>query len=219
MNPLCQDPATGAYTQIQRYAKGYPGIRQLQVLQGAGSQGIVASVCPAQITDPSARDYGYTPAIGAIVEQLKQKLIGQCLNRSLRPDDAGHVTCIAIEARKGDGGACCDGKTRLDVSATYAGAVEQAKTDPITAEDDCFCEIPQLSGDDLKACRDDVSPVPVNASGGPVDGWCYVDETVGAPALLEGCPSGEKQKIRFVGKGQPAQGANTFITCTGTGTN
>jgi len=65
----------------QTYAKAYPGLRHLQVLKGIGEQipgvnnAIVASICP-KITDRGNPAYGYTPAMGAIIERLKERLTG-----------------------------------------------------------------------------------------------------------------------------------------------
>lgn len=213
-NPLCQDPANNGYTSMQRRAKGYPGLRELSVLKGVQDQGIVASVCPVQIDDPSRRDYGYAPAVGAIIDRLKSRLGGQCLARPLTAVDE-QVSCVVIEARKSDGGACCDGKARKEVQSDHQGALAAAKADPLSKGSDCFCEIDQLTGADRTTCQQDESVVPVNADGTAVDGWCYVDEATGNPALVSGCPAGEKYKVRFVGAGQPAADALTFITCTG----
>jgi hypothetical protein len=70
-NPLCQvNPATGNPTDQVR-AKAYPGLRQLAVLKGLGGQGVVASVCPAQLVQPADSDFGYRPAMAALVEALK----------------------------------------------------------------------------------------------------------------------------------------------------
>ena len=69
-NPLC-DPAN---TSIQVRAKGYPGLRELAVLKGVGAQGVVASVCAAQVSAPTQPDYGYRPAMAAIAAALKPHL-------------------------------------------------------------------------------------------------------------------------------------------------
>ncbi len=73
--PLCQDPATGqpAATPTQFFAKGYPGLRELEVLKEVGDNAIVASICP-KITDATNPDHGYNPALGAIVERIKAGL-------------------------------------------------------------------------------------------------------------------------------------------------
>ncbi len=70
--PLCQDPSTGQVPSAptQFFAKAYPGLRELQVLKDVGDSGIVASVCP-RIQDPTNPDYGYNPALDAIVERIK----------------------------------------------------------------------------------------------------------------------------------------------------
>ena len=66
-NPLCQQG--GTYGTTQYGAKGYPGTRHLAVLKGLGDQAIVASICPANLTDASKNDYGYRPAIGSIISR------------------------------------------------------------------------------------------------------------------------------------------------------
>jgi hypothetical protein len=70
-NPLCEvNPATGEPTNQVR-AKVFPGLRHLAVLQGLQAQGVVASACPAQMSDPVASDFGYRPAMTSVVEWLK----------------------------------------------------------------------------------------------------------------------------------------------------
>jgi hypothetical protein len=76
---------------------------------------------------------------------------------------------------------------------------------------DCFCELKQTTGDDLKHCQEDVT-APAS-----LYGWCYVDGTIGLgnPELVATCPDTEKRLIRFVGNQVPAIGATLFITCSG----
>ncbi len=69
-NPLC-DPMN---KNIQVRAKSYPGLRELSLLKSVGSQGVVASVCAAQVTAPTQPDYGYRPAMAAIAAALKPHL-------------------------------------------------------------------------------------------------------------------------------------------------
>jgi hypothetical protein len=45
------------------------------VLQGVGAQAVVASICPKNMTDPTARDYGYRPVIGSFVKRAARTLI------------------------------------------------------------------------------------------------------------------------------------------------
>jgi hypothetical protein len=71
-NPLCQ--GAFGYTTTQRRAKAYPGIRELQVLQGLNDQAIVASICPANVTDETREDFGYRPAVNALVTRMRYAL-------------------------------------------------------------------------------------------------------------------------------------------------
>jgi hypothetical protein len=69
-NPLC-DPTTKT---LQVRAKAYPGQRELSMLKGVGTQGVVASICPVQVTDATRADYAYRPAVAALVERVKGRL-------------------------------------------------------------------------------------------------------------------------------------------------
>jgi hypothetical protein len=69
-NPLCQS-ASGSYTSVQRFAKGYPGLRELAVSKALGNHGLTASICAANLTDPTQDDYGYRPAVDLLLNQIK----------------------------------------------------------------------------------------------------------------------------------------------------
>src|SRR5438445_13843434 len=88
-NPLC-DPSNKT-TQVR--AKAYPALRELSALRGLGPKGVVASACPKQVTDASAADYGYRPAVNAILERLTGKVGGQdqCLPRAFPVDKLAQV--------------------------------------------------------------------------------------------------------------------------------
>jgi hypothetical protein len=82
-NPLCAtpvDPANfavgqyGTYGLSQFRAKAYPGTRYLQVLKSLGPQGIAASICAADTIDAGAADYGYRPALAALLERARPHL-------------------------------------------------------------------------------------------------------------------------------------------------
>ncbi len=74
-NPLCEpDPNKNGQRTLQVRAKAYPGLRQLTVLRDLGLQGVVASICPAQQTDASQADFGYRPAIQALVDRVSARL-------------------------------------------------------------------------------------------------------------------------------------------------
>ncbi len=231
MKPLCN----GANGMIQARAKAYPTRRELQVLKAVGDQGIVGSICPAQLVDSKKADFGYRPAVGAIIERLKKALGGQCLPRSLTPKQSGEVGCFILEARNvPDPASCAQACTAANdrrVLPSDDPAVKQAKNDKLyaTAKWNCFCEINQALGDpgkdgrpmNLAACQDaapNKEPV-LNEKGQQVDGWCYIDATTVPPTgnadVVKNCPASEKRLIRFVGKGNGAPGATLFITCSG----
>lgn len=217
-NPLCVGP-DGAYGTEQYAAKAYPGTRHLSVLRGVGEQGIVASVCPAYFGEERDRlDFGYAPAVGAIIDRLKSRLGGQCLARSLTPDDEGQVSCVVLEARR-DSACACDGVLQ-PVGAEHASAVDVARQSPAGQAQgwDCFCELPQLSGAELDACQNDASNHPV-IDGSSVDGWCYVDATsvppIGDPALVSECVDTEQRQVRFVGDARLERGRTVMVMCSG----
>ncbi len=238
-NPLCEpNPGNGNSLTLQTKAKAYPGIKHLAIAKGMGSQGIAASICAKQVADPTADDFGYRPAVKAIIDRLKQALHGECLPRTLTPDPTGEVPCLILEATTvpaGSEAACnaCTAAGRRPVSMsnpTHEPAVQAALQDPLaaTAQWNCFCEIPQTTG---PACTENCNPGLTDCQTAPVstaNGWCYVDPTT-APAsftpaqiaqeeALVGngkCPATEQHDIRFVGNGSAAPGATLFITCAG----
>jgi hypothetical protein len=136
-SPLCQG-VTATADGSQLYAKAYPGVRELQVLEGFGANSIVASICPKNLqavgTPASDPDFGYNPAVGAIVERLKEALTVKCLPRPLSPDltgspdptssdynaDYGKVPCAVVEVRP---------QTQSS-PGVYTGCPDAACTDP-----------------------------------------------------------------------------------------
>ena len=231
-NPLCDaDPSKGGARTLQARAKAYPSIRELQLVKGLGSQGIVGSICPAQLKDPSKADFGYRPSIQAILDRLTSAADGACFPKPLVPDAAGQVACTIIEGTFSPGKTCCAGQPgRRPVPAEHAALLAQVKADPASKALalDCFCELEQLGGapspgcssiaSGLSACQCDASQAPL-LNGKPVDGWCYVDaaETplLSNPAIVKSCPDGDKRILRFVGGGAPSNGATTFMACAG----
>ena len=208
-DPLC-DPQL---PYVQRYAKAYPGIRQLNVLKDIGIQGIVGSICPQQLDNPAIANFGYRPAMRAIHEQVKASVLPQCLDPAfeITPNADGTLPCRVIEARKA-GTTCADvcvAPTR-HVLASDDPAVLEVKKDPLatTLGWDCFCEIAQATGDALTSCQQDVVEPAVN-------GWCMVGMGFGNPALYEGCPSQPKRILRFVGEAHVAAGAIPYLACGG----
>jgi hypothetical protein len=209
-NPLCSpNPNDGDKNTLQTKAKAYPGVKHLAIARGMGSQGIAASVCPEQVTDPTRPDYGYRPAMGAIVDRLKQALDGECLPRALTTDAEGQVACIVLEGRHAESCTCDASTGRSPVTPAGEAVVQAAMADPASKNLDCFCEIDQTSGAALNDCR--TSPHP------SASGWCYVDAAEGPEeaAIVRSCPATEQREIRFVGGGMPAPGAVIFIACAG----
>lgn len=220
-NPLCQ-AEDGTYSTTQIKAKAFPGRRELSVLEGIGDQAIVASVCPANMDEGDGAsppdDFGYRPAIGALIDRLKEKLGYQCLPRSLSPAPDGQVECLVLEARVSDAPSC-DGVNRIDVPSTNAGIIEEAKqSETANPAWNQFCLVPQLSGDDLHACQTTEGD-PIVVDGEQVNGWCYLDATtvpsIGDPALVpSGCTPDQRRIVRLVGAANPSPGSTMFIVCT-----
>ncbi|MCA9624991.1 MAG: hypothetical protein KC731_38465, partial [Myxococcales bacterium] len=73
-NPLCQAP-DGSYGTQQYFAKAYPGLRHLDLLESIGRQGVVGSICPAQTNDATSLDYGYRPVFRTLGEAASSSLL------------------------------------------------------------------------------------------------------------------------------------------------
>jgi hypothetical protein len=214
-NPLCQNVGTGQYSNTQSRAKGYPGTRHLQVLQGIGEQGIVASICPAKLTGAkTAADYGYNPAVNALVDRLRTKLRGRCLPRELELAPDGTVPCVVLEGYKPGGNQAC----ACETDPAHLGRVT-ATPDVITPEIreqfSCICEIVQLTAaTGLASCQNAVTMDPA------ANGWCYVDpsqstaaDIAGPCEIVKNCGATEKRIIRFSQSAEPRAGGTAFIMC------
>jgi hypothetical protein len=114
----------------------------------------------------------------------------------------------------------CDAPGRKPIDPQKAGLLAKVSGESGCSDGacDCFCEVEQLSGSELEACQNDLSPVPVDpATGSIVNGFCYVDATtrpaIGAPELVASCPATERRMIRIVGEEPERTGSTMFITC------
>jgi len=231
-SPLCEEGPGGTR---QTSAKAYPGTRALRVLQGLGENAIVASICPKVIdaadpNHPSADpNYGYNPAVSAILTRLKVTLAGKCLPRTLQIDEQGQALCRVVEAQKEKADCNCGLDGRAEVNADTTRAVQArlrasghcGGPGQKACSDWCMCEIEQVDPAHLKACQTNQGGVPA--------GYCYVDDQakVGADASaaqaveaqLALCPVNERHRLRFVDSDPahktPAQGAFAFIACLG----
>lgn len=232
--PLCQPVGGGAPTTTQTFAKAYPGTRHLQVLREYKDNSIVASICPKVVDDNMKPDYGYNPAVKAIIDRLKEALKGKCLPRPLVPNDTdapkdglqpGQVPCAVIEAVPPSGAACaCDTNanrrsvddrpqlreavlSKLAASETCGTAEGQTPCDQF-----CTCEIKQFEGQQLTDCQE-LAPEPASA------GYCYInaapnEPNVGSAELVKDCAADSKRLLRF-GGGAPAKGAIALVACLG----
>ncbi|MBK8253793.1 MAG: hypothetical protein IPK82_14150 [Polyangiaceae bacterium] len=220
-DPLCQDES-GAYTTTQVAAKAYPGLRELSVLKGLNEQAIVGSVCPSNMDESAetdALDFGYRPAIGALIDQLRGKLGHQCLPRKLTPAENGQVKCLVLEARKSETCSCKPEDGRVAVSDEHVDAVQSALESGLIREGaSCFCEVPQLEGAELTACQNENAD-PLVVDGEQVNGFCYIDATavppVGSPELVpDSCVSTERRVVRLVGNAKARPGSDYYVMCS-----
>ncbi|HVU04881.1 MAG TPA: hypothetical protein VHE30_24190 [Polyangiaceae bacterium] len=237
-NPLCRPPGTTNYGAVQYFAKAYPGVRELQVLKDYGTNSIIASICPKELSDKTAQDYGYRPAVDAIVDRLKEALTGRCLPRTLKKDKTtataehpdGEYPCSILEVQPPTPDGCNPAKGRVDPNSIGRGKVITPAIEQLTAKGVCgpgtpvpdcrsfqFCEIQEAGPE----CHQDI-PNPQQ----PKAGWCYVDPSTNddpkknpkdADALVAKCAASERRIIRFVDPDNktPAQGAQVLIACFG----
>jgi hypothetical protein len=241
-NPICQDKS-GNYGQTQHFAKAYPGLRELEVLKDFGERSIVASIC-SRNTDPKqadAQDYGYSPAVDAIVDRLKNALTNKCLPLTLTkvPDNspgaapgATKTPCAVIEATPiTSSGQQCNAATRRTPadSRVIAPAKDVLQNEGVcdgSAKYACsqflFCTLPEATG----ATSDKCHQVAPQLDPGEI-GWCYVDPAVdsvtdpqyvqGDEAIVKSCPASQQRALNFIDKTRktPAPGSTVLIACFG----
>jgi len=238
--PLCQG-------NTQTHAKAYPGLRELRVLklmgEGEVDNAIVASICP-KITQQGNPDFGYNPAVAAIIDRLKEALQGRCLPRALNVDEqTGVVPCAVVEATFSPDGTCAPctsqpGRDELigDKTALVKPVRTQlqrtgncgGKTDK-PCENYCLCEILPAGGQITDQTTGGVeitdqaalNTCQTSAQTSTFTGYCYVDEAQQIPpdaaarqAILAKCPPTQKRILRF-SDNTPAKGAIAFIACLG----
>jgi hypothetical protein len=202
-DPLCQGT-------MQVKAKAYPGVKELSVARGMGAQGIVASICPKQLSDSTASDYGYRPAVATIVHAITPAFRTPCLTGALTTDANKQSACVVFVASPGGAsGSCpCDAsRARTAVSPAHQYLVDAVEASLGSSSAGCFCEAEQLSGAPLADCQ----TKPSSTS----NGWCYVDEAMGSAegALVSSCPASQRHAVRFVGASAPTDAETTFLAC------
>ncbi|MEP7120765.1 MAG: hypothetical protein ABJE95_07645 [Byssovorax sp.] len=221
-SPLC-DPATPT---LQVRAKAYPGLRELELLRALGDRGVVASVCPAQVDDPSRLDYGYRPAMELINDRLAAVEGRGCLPSPLPLAGGGLVSCVVLEMQTTEDPCSCDpahGRRKPRSPVLITSAQQSLSADPSW---NCFCEVVQ-AGDPLgstpealAACEGDPSLAPKIAdgplAGKPADGWCYLDPAqnpASNPDIVVGCQTGSARILRFLGSAKPPAKATQLLMC------
>ena len=216
-DPLCRN-GDNMFDPNYRYAhRTNPGTRLLSVLRLAENNGVVGSTCAVQLDDPTAVDYGFTPALSsAITERLKVSLREHlCLDRSLVPDADGRVECVLLEELEPEDDMCppCPA-SRPEPGPTH----ETARSALFGKETRCLCVIPQAAvGPDMNACRTYLDEPVVSTFGQQVNGWCFVDAVssppVGAPELTAGCPSDRRRALRLTGNARQVEGSQLYLYC------
>ena len=141
-------------------------------------------------TDPeSDPNYGYNPAVGAIIDRLKGALSGECLPRAPEIDPkTRQAECQVIEARP----SACDcglpGRAPInthDDPGSIPAVQRQLEASGLcgvpgkaACSSFCECEVKQEvngeAGADLTACQQNQTP--------SVPGYCYIDDAT-SPAL------------------------------------
>lgn len=172
-NTVGNPPLCGP-NNLQVKAKAYPTIREFQVVRELGDQGVVASLCPIQLDDPEAPDYGYKPAVAAIIDRLKNALTVQCLPQQLTPTEEG-VPCLVLAqlSPETDTGGGCGSLGLEEPSADILDVFQQQQR----AESGNVGE----GGVDLSARTVCVVPQEVVARGESCEDlpdqmrWCYVE--------------------------------------------
>jgi hypothetical protein len=231
-NPLCQEDVGKPYGQTQYWAKAYPGTRFIEVMNRFQSGSIIASICTPNVDRPAEDDFGYRPAVNAIIDRLKSQLTGKCTPRKLAKvvDEAGNEStpCLIVDAQfapaKDPTGAliqpdqtsvsacrvCADRPGREVLSKEIEGLLR--RNDDVS-QFQCLCGVTQFKGADLTACASGSESV---GQTGEKQGWCYIDNSAAGESdqnpLTKSCPS--HTTIRLA---TDTNKSTFFITCLGAG--
>lgn len=227
--PLCQPPGGGGTQAAQYWAKAYPGTRILQVLRDFGDNSIVGSICPKVVDDENKSDYGYNPAVQAIVDRLAEKLVGTCLPREVTLDAEGKVPCFVVETKApkdasdpSDLPLDCGANGREEIDETVKKAVRKQLADTGYCSDanhqsagggDCgawqLCGIKELVDDPARGqCLYNTAP----ADSLPDAGFCYIDPKKQSEdgAYIAGGSMEEAEAAQFPGTVK-TPGTNTLV--------
>ncbi|WP_394837915.1 hypothetical protein LVJ94_13470 [Pendulispora rubella] len=188
---------------MQVRGKAYPSVNALAVAKALGPQGVVASACPRTM-DVNRPEYGYRPAIEALVSHMKSAFgPEQCLPTALAPRENGTVDCRLLELLPaGEQATACDPAKGLE--QPEASALTRFRENQKAANADAaslalpVCALKQLLSADLVQGSCESSPAP---------GWCYVTRASQPAAKCE-------RSIRFSTGGKPAPGTVVELQCT-----
>ena len=217
MDPSCDcadtknPPLCGATIGQQTRAKAYPTVREFMAVRALGDQGVIASLCPITLKgDKQAPEYGYNPAVKAIVDRLKNALTTQCLPQKLTRDtstvatEKDTVPCLVL-AQLGEVTDTCEGsglkKPSPEILSKFLEQQKAESGDPKDGGVDlskfAVCELPQLIAAPGASCKDRSEL-----------GWCYVEN--GATSSPAGrCP----QALIFSGATGALAGARFSLQC------
>jgi len=191
--PLCKPGAL----DVQVRGKAYPTLRELTVAKELGSHGIPASLCPTQLTEPTRDDYGYRPAMRAILSRLERR-VGACLPRALeRSGENGAVPCLVVATLRDEGSD--DECKKVGLAPPRADVLPQLKERIREEQGEAaarhpLCEIPQKTVPPGETCRFDKDGV----------AFCY---TQGAPGV--GCTNA----LEFSKPTEDLAGATFSLQC------
>ncbi len=178
---------TGVPQTTQIAAKSYPTIREIELSNLMGTQGILSSICPIHVSDNATMDdplYGYRPAVAVIVDRLKAALSNQCLPEKLTPATDGSIPCLILEALPNPTDTCAQygfssmvdaqsaAQFKASIQAGESSAIVNVQGKDIALN--AICKVPALT---QASQPTDFSPV-MNGSetckAGTDPGWCYV---------------------------------------------
>jgi hypothetical protein len=190
-SPLCSPGDRAKQTK----GKAYPTIRELTVVKDLGERGIAASLCPIQLSSPSADDYGYRPAVRRIADRLERGRIGACVPRALeREDEKGNVSCAVLAMLpEGSGEAECG---RVGLAPPEPGVLSQTRSRVAEEEGEAtaqrpICAVPQIAVPPGQTCRDEEQAI----------AFCYVEGLAGPQcghALVFTKPTQKLAGARFI---------------------
>jgi hypothetical protein len=176
-----------------RYTGKVPNVRWVLVAAALGG----LSGCGSKPIEPEG---GSCPA------QTSAAFTGKCLPRSLGPvtdpssPDFGKVACRMFVVAPAETGICaCDLPNYRPLGSIDTANVRQdfsasGYCSSACCESLCFCELLQLSGDDLARCQAGIIDASLD-----VPGFCYVEPDVGVGDLstVKDCKASERHNLRL----------------------